>query len=378
MKKIKLLLCLALALCLAALPCAVPADETDGGGSSSDQGALDPQPAPATPEPAVTPEPAPATPEPTRRPTSKPRPTPEATPFVSRDPSVTVNPEPVFEPYDFSDRDYLLPIDFSFGTEPKRSAMKGTEFYQDSTITVTLHTGRYANTSYWMAEIKLRDASQLRTYSGNGFDSSGARDGVRMAQMVNAVVAINGDFCNSSERVGKGFVIRQGQLFRNNLDLAGVEGSKMIDVLLIDEDGNFHALYQPEKNTIESTVDGKRILNALCFGPVLVDGGKVVDDYKGADYWIDMATLEGKQRMCICQTGRLSYLVIASGGPYRGDSGMTMRQLAQLAADCGAIVAYNLDGGDSTMLYFNGKKINQSNNLRKLQDIIYFASGEGR
>ena len=39
-------------------------------------------------------------------------------------------------------------------------------------------------------------------------------------------------------------------------------------------------------------------------------------------------------------------------------------------------VAYNLDGGDSAVLVFNGVKINdpENTNERPLADIIYFAS----
>ena len=44
----------------------------------------------------------------------------------------------------------------------------------------------------------------------------------------------------------------------------------------------------------------------------------------------------------------------------------------------GVQTAYNLDGGDSTLLYFNGTRLNEfgSKTQRKLMDIIYFASAE--
>ena len=40
------------------------------------------------------------------------------------------------------------------------------------------------------------------------------------------------------------------------------------------------------------------------------------------------------------------------------------------------LVAYNLDGGDSAVMVFNGEKINdpENDNERPLADIIYFAS----
>ena len=39
-------------------------------------------------------------------------------------------------------------------------------------------------------------------------------------------------------------------------------------------------------------------------------------------------------------------------------------------------VAYNLDGGGSTHLIINGKKIHQTPNARPISDIIYFASAQ--
>ena len=97
-----------------------------------------------------------------------------------------------------------------------------------------------------------------------------------------------------------------------------------------------------------------------------------------SDRWIDMATEQPRQRMCLCQAGPLHYKVICCAGPYRGNTGMTMREFAELAASKDVRVAYNLDGGDSTWLYFRGQKVNEfgSNSQRKLMDIIYFASAE--
>ena len=53
-----------------------------------------------------------------------------------------------------------------------------------------------------------------------------------------------------------------------------------------------------------------------------------------------------------------------------------IHELADLAVKLGAKTAYNMDGGYSTLLYFNGKRLNETGNKspRNLMDIIYFAS----
>ena len=58
---------------------------------------------------------------------------------------------------------------------------------------------------------------------------------------------------------------------------------------------------------------------------------------------------------------------------------MTLQDFAALVSDQGVQTAYNLDGGDSVLLYFNGRIVNEkpSQGTRKLQDVIYFVSAEG-
>ena len=302
-------------------------------------------------------------------------PTPEPTPEPTPAP-------PTFPEEDFSDKGYLLPIDFSAGKNPKKSGLIPGTSYSDSTIQVTVEQKDSGTCKYWVGDIQLKDASQLRVMAAGrsgGFDTTGQMTAMNLTKRSNAVLAINGDYFNSSERRGWGFILREGTLYRNNLDTAGRADSCLLDVLLIDEDGDFHPLHLPESNTIYNRVEGKRILHSFSFGPILVEDGKAVEDFRGADRWIDMAAEDGRQRMCLCQSGPLHYKVICCAGPYRGNTGMTLKEFAALAAAEGVQTAYNLDGGDSTWLYFGGEKINEfgSNSQRKLMDIIYFASGEG-
>ena len=283
--------------------------------------------------------------------------------------------------FDYSDKNYVLPIDFTAGYQPKLNNMHGLSDYQDSTITVKVEEGVSGTCKYWVADIQIKDASQIRTMAAgwNGdFSRPGTMSALNLMTRAQAVVGLNGDFYDSSERRGFGYIFRQGILYRDNLDTAGRFDSRLMDVLLIDEDGDFHVQYRPEKDQVHFMVDGKRILNSFSFGPVLVDGGNVVTDFNNADHWIDMRPDEPRGRICLCQAGPLHYKVICCTGNYRGFTGMTMPEFATLAALQDVQIAYNLDGGDSVWLYFNGAKVNDygSSSERKLMDIIYFASAE--
>ncbi len=297
----------------------------------------------------------------------------------------TADPVPVLtlqQPQDFSDRNYLLPVDFSTGTAPKPEGFITPLSYEDSTISAQVTISNTGSCAYWYCDVKIKDASQLRTMSASRsgtFDSENAElRAESLFSRSSAVVMINGEFWGSSEKRGLGYIVRQGILFRDNLDEAGRWNSRLMDVLLIDEDGDFHILHKPAKGSINGMINGKRILQSFSFGPALVENGKACTVFNGEDRWIDMAADLGRQRMCICQTGPLSYRLVCCAGPIRGNTGLTLREFADLVASMGVETAYNLDGGDSTSLFFNKGRINEygSTSQRKLRDIIYFASAE--
>ena len=284
-------------------------------------------------------------------------------------------------PQDFSDKGYLLPVDYSTGSAPKASGYTGHNTYSDSTITVTIDGGVYQECEYWTADIILKDASQLRTLAASldgSFETTGQMDAVRLAERANAVLAINGDYFSSSEKRGLGYIVRQGTLYENNLEPVGKWNALLMDVLLVDEDGDFTGIHQPQEGSVPARINGKRVLNSFSFGPILVENGRPVDDFRGTDRWFNMAWMDSRQRICICQVDHLHYKVVCCAGPSQKNGGMTIRQFADFVATLDVKIAYNLDGGDSTLLFFGGNKVNELGyqSQRKLTDIIYFASAE--
>ena len=287
-----------------------------------------------------------------------------------------------------ADITYKLPWDFSGGMPLKEEFFYGSGKYNDGTIMVNIQKGVFergseTNCEYWVATVRIAHPSQLRTTAANGFHSEMLMKGTAMAKRVNAVLAINGDYLCFTHH---GYILRQGQLFLDDL-----RGDR--DVLLIDEDGDFHIVRNPYTGQVRETINGKKVMQAFFFGPVLVDNGMLVRDMALRE---DMAAEERKQRMCIAQVGPLEYKCICCGPPARGNTGMTLQEFARLVYEIGiddaqkksnrtgqeiksTMTAYNLDGGNSTMLMFNGQKINDVKNgeTREIADIIYFASALG-
>ena len=255
-----------------------------------------------------------------------------------------------------------LPVDFTPGREIDQANYISETEYQDPTLHVVIGEGRKDNCDYWYARVKIGHASQLRTAAASGFNTEFTTKGVYMARRQNAVLAIDGDYFSYYPY---GIVLRQGVLYRDKL-------RKERDVLAIDEDGDFHIFFVPDKGEVPEYYNGKKIINAFHFGPALVVDGEIGS--LDASYWL--APELKRQRMAIAQTGPLEYLAVCCAGPMRGSEGMDLLQFAQLTKELGAVTAYNLDGGDSTMLIFNGQKVNDKDNqnTRPISDIIYFAS----
>lgn len=305
--------------------------------------------------------------------------------------------------------DYLLPLDFSIPPVPKAEGFseskdekgKKVRTYEDSTIRVVLSETRYfltekndkTGTDIWMADIYISDPSQLRTASFDDnldFSSAGGKNVrkgkiVTLAKRANAIVAVNGDSVGAKEdKHNFGVVFRQGQLIESRLD---DKGNYRMDLLIIDQSGDFHGIHAAQAGDLEDpyTIDGKKVLDIFSFGPILVEDGKAVEDYQGVDRkpsdggcWMKMLSTEDAQRVAICQLGPLHYMLVASAND-RGNTGLTLRQFADYLVSLGATFAYNLDGGNSSVLYYHGagkvnlKSVKQG---RDLWDIIYFASAE--
>ena len=272
-----------------------------------------------------------------------------------------------------------LPIDLSGGAPCNETFSYQKYVYEDPTIRVertpeSLH--KELNLQYYAVDIRIKDPSQIRTAAAdpNAFISERRIFAEVMANRVNAIFAMNGDYCGDYHGgESSKHVLRQGILFRSTTDTR-------LDMLLIDEDGNFHILPGgPElEKADKSQIDGKKIINVLQFGPGLVINGQPVEDeyILSDDHSPEFAKPAGKAtRVCLLQIEPLHYKAICT--KYTATLAQFKQLVLAVAPEC--TDAYVLDGGGSAQFVFLGKIINHLNakgnqNLRRISDIIYFAS----
>ena len=281
---------------------------------------------------------------------------------------------------------YKLPIDLSGGMkyDAEASWSKDQNLYEDPTIRAEFHEFRENRINpadelehgvyFCYVDVTIQDASQLRTAAGDAKDFTRGimKRTLDIARRVQAVVAVDGDFCNSyyGEEANK-YCLRQGVVYRDTV-------VDYLDMLLIDEDGDFHILQGgPElAGADKEEIDGKKVVNAFQFGPALViDGENVPEEYildRAHSPWSAEPELHSA-RMCIGQIDELSYIVFTCW------DGMNLAQLRDLVLSITPVkTLYVMDGGNSAQLVYLKSQINRDDNAtgngRDIQDIIYFAS----
>lgn len=257
-----------------------------------------------------------------------------------------------------------IPLEAEAGRPPRQEGfLPDMGGYEDGSLSVRIETMREHETNILVAHVKITDPSQLRTSMAARYGTTGTVLPDRLARRANAVLAINGDFFNFNST---GYLVRQGKLYRDKTN-------ESLDVLIIDENADFHILIDPKPEQTHS-FEGT-IVNSFNFGPALVKDGEIVHTTKKLNVGLDKET----QRMGIGQVGPLEYICVATEGPeQKGSDGLTIPEFAQLMKDLGAVQAYNLDGGSSSAMMLGGEKINarSSKKMRPICDLLYFSTLE--
>lgn len=234
--------------------------------------------------------------------------------------------------------------------------------YHDDQIDIVLTTMRVENTTVYVADVQIADISLLKTaLAGNTYARNLTETTSVQAANAGAILAINGDYYGAQER---GYVLRNGVLYR-------ASAQSGTDALVIGADGNFRIITEGE--TSADTLVREGAWQVLTFGPALINGGQVTvssSDEVGR-------AMTSNPRTAIGQISEGHYLLVVSDGRTKESTGLSLRQLAELMQSLGAQVAYNLDGGGSSTMVFQGRVVNspttngRSIRERSVSDIVY-------
>lgn len=237
--------------------------------------------------------------------------------------------------------------------------------YSDDNISIELKEYTVSDTVVHVAEVKADSAEYLKTAFAQGsYGRNVTAKTSDIAESVNAILAINGDYYGAQE---KGYVIRNGKLYRSTA-VSGKED------LVIYKDGSFEIINESEV-TAEQLI-AKGAVQTLSFGPALIENGNVSVD-SNDEVGRAMAS---NPRTAIGIKSDGTYVFVVSDGRTSESEGLSLKELADFMKTLGVETAYNLDGGGSSTMVFNGSVVNTptgggigngSGSERKVSDIVY-------
>ncbi len=226
------------------------------------------------------------------------------------------------------------------------SESKGT--YDSENISISVNAYRYEDTTVYVADVSVTSPEYLYTaLANNSYGKNVTASTSDIAEDAGAILAINGDYYGAQE---SGYVIRNGSLYR---DTAASDNEDLV----INSDGSFEIINESEtsaKSLIENNVS-----DVLAFGPALLIDGEIAVT-KNEEVGKAMAS---NPRTAIGEIDNLHYLFVVSDGRTSDSEGLSLSELAYFMQEMGCKTAYNLDGGGSSTMYFNGEVINNPTSI---------------
>ena len=233
--------------------------------------------------------------------------------------------------------------------------------YSDSKSKITVTQYRAYDSNIYVADVEVTDGTSiLSAFANNTYGRNITDTTSDMAEENNAVLAINGDYYGARQ---SGYVIRNGVVYRNQ----GSNGEDMV----ISKDGSLSFI--SESDTTTDSLIQKQAWQVLSFGPVLVENGQIAV-MENDEVGMAMAS---NPRTAIGTVAKNHYLFVVSDGRTSESAGLSLYELANFMKSLGATNVYNLDGGGSSTMVFQGEVVNNpttnGNKIseRAVSDILY-------
>ena len=226
----------------------------------------------------------------------------------------------------------------------------------DKNLFIEITKKRHYETDCFIAHITMENPSHIKTiYSNRKWSNDGAEINY-MNDRLDPIFIVNGDFRSPYIVKGKDLgIVRNNHIIRD---------MKFNNVLGMTKEGN---LVPVKANNAQEVLDSG-IKDTWTFGPWLVKDGKAIPN---------MDNKSNHPRTFIGQKfrddGMLEYYLIVAEGRSKSDAGLSNYEMGQILEECGVDIGYNLDGGGSSVMMFDGKLISKpsGNYFRADIDYIY-------
>lgn len=234
--------------------------------------------------------------------------------------------------------------------------------YTSQEISITIDTVETnidgKKVTYYVADIYVAGMENFKTRLANDrFSYYGAQEPKALSKAAGAILAINGDYATVHKT---GFVVRNSQVYLSDLNRG---------ICAIFPDGTMETYDQGKYEVAD--ILARNPVHVWSFGPSLLDEqGKALEEFNLAK------GISGRHPRCgigYYEPGH--YCFIQVDGRQNGYSnGISMPNLAKIFEELGCKVAYNLDGGRSSVMMFNHSFYSRPYlDGRDLGDIVYIA-----
>ena len=233
-----------------------------------------------------------------------------------------------------------------------------------STSKITLKTYRENDTTIYVADIYLNKGQTIQSALANNTYGKNVTDLTsNMASNVGATIAVDGDYYGART---SGYAIRNGELLRST------KASDDQEDMVIWSDGSMSIIREGDI-TAEELLE-KGAVQVLSFGPGLVIDSEIAVDSNDE---VGKATAKNP-RTAIGYISENHYVLVVADGRTDESTGLSLLELAEFMKNTLVVSqAYNLDGGGSSTMYYNGEVVNNpttnENTIseRAVSDILY-------
>lgn len=245
--------------------------------------------------------------------------------------------------------------------------------YQSANVCISITSERYLNTDVFVADIYVRSiASFQRGMASNKFKGTTQRID-KIAKANESIIAMTGD---NSANLSAGWVIANGKIWRKT-------GNRKRELCVLYSNGEM-VILQPGDIVAQDIADGVasgEIWQTFLFGPgLLTADGKAKTTFNSDVKPKNPRSVIGYYEpghYCFVQVdGRKTASKLEKG---KKNAGLTLAELSAYMETLGCTSAYNLDGGQSSMMYFKDSIYSTAyKNGRRLGDVVLIREPESK
>ncbi len=233
--------------------------------------------------------------------------------------------------------------------------------YRSKNVALELRTEFLYESRIHIVDIYLQDITCFQTavYDQFGTETLRTRE---MARLTPAIAALSGDYFSAHLNHSM-CIIRNGQVYMD-------KQPDKYDTCVLYKDGVMETL--AEEDFDRDAVLAKGAYQVWCFGPALLDGeGKAIPSFKGST----IRTNNPRSAIGYFEPGHYCFVMVE--GRSDTSAGITLEDFSAFFESLGCRAAYNLDGGKTAELVWNGELVNERlTGGRSVSDILIIVDTE--